>query len=195
MANLSRDEIRAAASKAGFSGDDLNIAVAVALAESGGNPRSHNSTPPDNSYGLMQINMLGGMGPDRRAKFNLKSNEDLYDPNTNMRVAYGIFKGSGWKAWTTYTRGTYKKFLTGGDSGGSGGGDAVATTTSANPINGIGDAINAFGGTIFKGFANLAGIAVAVVLLILGVILLARGQLANVLPAGKVAKIAKGLAK
>jgi soluble lytic murein transglycosylase-like protein len=195
MATLSRDEIRSAASKAGFSGDDLNIAVAVAFAESGGNPRSHNSTPPDNSYGLMQINMLGGMGPDRRAKFNLKSNEDLYDPDTNMRVAYGIFKGSGWKAWTTYTRGTYKKFLTGGDSGGSGGGDAVAATTSANPINGIGDAINAFGGTIFKGFANLAGIAVAIVLLVLGVVLLARGQLANVLPAGKVAKIAKGLAK
>ena len=192
MASLSREEIRSAAAKAGFSGNDLNIAVAVALAESGGNPRAHNATPPDNSNGLMQINMLGGLGPDRRSRFNLKSNDDLYDPATNMRVAYGIFKGSGWKAWTTYTRGTYKKYLDGDDSSTDTTGEADAAPVGANPINGIGDAINAFGNTIFKGFANLAGIAVAVVLLILGVIILGRSQLASVAkgtPLGKAAKV------
>lgn len=191
MAKLSREEIASAARNAGFSGNDVNIAVAVALAESGGDPKTHNATPPDNSYGLMQINMLGTMGPDRRKTYGLKSNDDLYDPATNMRVAYGIFKNNGWKAWTTYTRGTYKQFMTGDDSGGSGGGEAVAANTTANPINGIGDAINAFGSTIFKGFANLAGITVAVVLLILGVVLLMH----NALPTGKALNIAKKVVK
>lgn len=195
MATLSREEIRAAAASAGFSGNDLNIAVAVALAESGGNPRAHNATPPDNSYGLMQINMLGGMGPERRAKYNLKSNEDLYNPATNMRVAYGIFKGSGWKAWTTYTRGTYKKYMTGDDSSTDTSGEAVAAPVGANPINGIGDAINAFGNTMFKGVANLAGIAVAVVLLILGVVILGRQQLSAVAKGTPIGKAAKVIAK
>jgi Lysozyme like domain len=194
MATLSRDEIRSAASKAGFSGNDLNIAVAVALAESSGDAKSHNAKGRDNSYGLMQINMLGSMGPDRRAKFNLKTNEDLYDPATNMRVAYGIYKGSGWKAWTTYTRGTYKKYLTGSDDTTASDSEEPTSTIASGDI-GIGGAINAFGDTIFKGFANFAGIAVAVVLLVLGVILLAREPLMNVIPMGKAAKLAKGLAK
>jgi hypothetical protein len=196
MAKLSADEIRGFAKGAGFSGKDLDIAVAVAFAESGGNPRSHNGTPPDNSYGLMQINMLGGMGPERRAKFNLKSNEDLYDPATNMRVARGIFKGSGWKAWTTYTRGTYKKYMSDtGDAATEGVTTSTATATPSNPINGIGDSINAFGATLFKGFANFGGIAVAIALLVLGIVLLMRGTVSNLLPTGKVAKVAKGVLK
>jgi len=188
MANLSKDEIRKYASAAGFTGNNLDIAVAVALAESGGNPQSHNAVPPDDSYGLWQINMLGGLGPDRRAKFNLKSNSDLYDPATNARVAFGIWQGSGWKAWTTYTRGTYKKYYDGTD-------ESVDTTTtsdkpSLNPINGIGDAINAFGSTIFKGFANLAGVLVAIALVIIGLVILAR----DVTPLGKSAKLLTDIA-
>jgi lysozyme-like protein len=188
MAKLSREEIATVARNAGFSGDDLNIAVAVALAESSGDPTRHNATPPDNSYGLWQINMLGAMGPARRTKYGLKSNDELYSPSTNARVAYAIFKESGWKPWTTYTRGTYKQYMTGDDSNGA---TPETAPAGANPINGIGDAINAFGATIFKGFANIAGIAVAIVLLILGVVLLSR----NALPTGKVLKVAKGLAK
>jgi hypothetical protein len=113
-----------------------------------------------------------------------------------MRVAYGIFKGSGWRAWTTYTRGTYKQYMdsTGSADADSGIGNA-APTTSSNPINGIGDAVNAFSATFFKGFANFGGIAVAVVLLVLGVVLLMRGTVASVLPVGKVAKVAKGVLK
>lgn len=190
MSKLTREQIASYASKAGFSGNNLNIAVAVALAESGGNTQSHNSTPPDDSYGLMQINMLGSLGPDRREKFSLSANTDLYDPATNMRVAYGIYKGSGWKAWTTYTRGTYKKFLNGTDdtvSSDSADTSSPATPVNVNPINGISSAINAFGETIFKGFANTAGIAVAIALIVLGAVFLLR----DVIPVGKAAKLAK----
>src|SRR4051794_8716603 len=103
MPTLSADAIRQYASAAGFSGNDLDIAVAVALAESGGNPKAHNATPPDDSYGLWQINMLGKLGPDRRKRFGLTSNDQLYDPATNAKAARIIFQGSGWSAWTTYT--------------------------------------------------------------------------------------------
>ena len=84
-------------------------ATAIALAESGGRPRAHNPNPPDDSYCLMQVNMLG---PERRGRYNLRRNADLYDPATCMRVSYGISAGgSNWRPWTTFTRGTYLRFL------------------------------------------------------------------------------------
>jgi hypothetical protein len=60
----------------------------------------------------MQVNMLGPLGPQRRAKYHLRRNTDLYDPATCMRVTYGISAGgSTWSPWTTFTRGTYLRFL------------------------------------------------------------------------------------
>lgn len=114
MANLSKEQIAMYASSAGFTGDNVKIAVAVAMAESGGNPRAHNPVPPDNSYGLWQINMLGSMGPARRKQFGLSSNADLFDPAKNAKAAFAISSGgSNWKPWSTYTNGAYKKYLDG----------------------------------------------------------------------------------
>lgn len=182
MPKLTREEIRKYASNAGFAGSDLDIAVAVALAESGGNTTAHNPKPPDNSYGLWQINMLGDLGPDRRKRYKLAKNEDLFDPATNARVAKGVHDGSGWAAWTTYTRGTYKKFLTEDGS--------VPESNAGGTGGGVTGAVNAFGDTLFKAASNFAGILVALVLLIVGVILLSR----NVLPVGRVAKTVKKVA-
>ena len=111
-ARLAPERIYAYGRRAGFSPDEAVTATAIALAESGGRPRAHNPNPPDDSYCLMQVNMLGRLGPQRRARFHLRSNSDLYDPATCMRVAYGISAGgSNWQPWTTYTRGTYLRFL------------------------------------------------------------------------------------
>ncbi len=100
--------------QAGFRGDALRTAYAVALAESGGRPTAHNPNvnTGDNSYGLFQINMLGDMGPARLRQFGLSSNEDLYDPLTNARVAY-LMSGGGrdWSPWTTYTSGAYRRYI------------------------------------------------------------------------------------
>jgi hypothetical protein len=181
MAKLSREEIRKHAATAGFAGSDLNIAVAVALAESGGRTDAHNATPPDDSYGLWQINMLGSLGPDRRQRYGLSANTDLYDPATNARVAKGIHAGSGWKAWTTYTRGTYKQYMDAGSDPSPATDTPATPTASSNPVTG---AFNAFGETVFKAASNFAGLIVAVVLLALGVLVLSR----NALPAGKVLK-------
>jgi Lysozyme like domain len=111
-ARLAPERIYAYGRGAGFSPDKAVTATAIALAESDGRPRAHNPNPPDDSYCLMQINMLGPLGPARRARFRLHSNADLYDPATCMRVAYAISaEGSNWQPWTTYTRGTYRHYL------------------------------------------------------------------------------------
>jgi hypothetical protein len=134
MSTLSPERIARHAHDAGFRGQDLTIAVAVALAESSGDPRAHNATPPDDSYGLWQINMLGAMGPARRREFGLASNRELFDPAENARAANKISgDGRSWTPWSTYTNGAYKRHLDearrgveamkrGGSRGGSGGG-------------------------------------------------------------------------
>lgn len=208
MAKLSADEIAGYAQEAGFKGEEVKIATAIALAESGGDPRSHNSTPPDNSYGLWQINMLGSMGPARRKDFGITSNEQLFDPRTNARAAYIIYKRSGWTAWTTYTRGTYKRNdiqeLIKKLDPRNVGKEIAETAKEINPINGVSDSINAFGKTIFKGFANTAGILVAIGLLAAGVVFLVMSSdqtkkglktALNVVPAGKAATAAKAVVK
>ncbi|MET0235456.1 MAG: transglycosylase SLT domain-containing protein [Kibdelosporangium sp.] len=112
MSKLSAEEIARYARDAGFSGQGLTIAVAVALAESAGDPRAHNSDPPDDSYGLWQINMLGALGPERRRQHDLRSNDELFDPAVNAKAA-NVISGDGksWTPWSTYTNGAYKKFL------------------------------------------------------------------------------------
>lgn len=71
--------------------------------ESHFNPRAHNYNPRtgDDSYGLMQINMLGKMGESRRARFNI-TNKDLFDPAINIEVAYKIYLDQGYSAWSCY---------------------------------------------------------------------------------------------
>jgi len=80
---------------AGFKGEALKTAWAIAKRESGGRPEAYNPdrSTGDDSYGLFQINMLGDLGPSRRKSYGLKSNKDLLDPATNARVAYAMSKG------------------------------------------------------------------------------------------------------
>lgn len=112
MAKLSPAQIAEYAHDAGFRGQDLTVAVAVALAESGGDPKAHNPVPPDNSYGLWQINMIGSLGPARRDQFDLDSNRELFDPAENARAAWAISgRGNSFQPWTTYTSGAYEQYL------------------------------------------------------------------------------------
>jgi hypothetical protein len=98
---------------AGFQGNDAQTMAAIIKAESSGNPYAHNNnrSTGDNSYGLSQINMIDTLGPARRKQFGLKSNEQLFDPLTNLRAAKQVKDSSGFGAWTTYKSGAYKQFL------------------------------------------------------------------------------------
>jgi len=81
--------------KAGFKGEALKTAWAIAQRESSGRATAHNPNRAtgDDSYGLFQINMLNKLGPSRRQQFGISKNEDLYDPLVNAKAAYQMSKG------------------------------------------------------------------------------------------------------
>lgn len=109
MAKLSQAQIAMYAQSAGMSNPVLMSAIA--MAESKGSTTAHNPIGLDDSYGLWQINMLGKMGPERRAKLGLSQNSQLYDPAVNARAAAMILKEQGLSAWSTYTDGSYKDYM------------------------------------------------------------------------------------
>jgi hypothetical protein len=93
--------IAALAAGAGFSGNDVDIATAVAMAESSGNPQAYN---PEGSYGLWQIYLQD------HPEF---TGWNLYDPQTNARAAYQVYAKAGGRftPWTTFKTGAFQKFL------------------------------------------------------------------------------------
>lgn len=100
----------------GFEGKALREAWAIAKRESNGRPLNYNGNRKtgDSSYGLFQVNMLGQLGVDRRAKFNLDSNAELLNPVVNAQIAYFMSKGgknwTAWKGLTPRARAWLKKF-------------------------------------------------------------------------------------
>jgi len=94
------------ARNAGFTGLDLVTAVAVALAESGGDPNAYNpetaAGAPEGkgSYGLWQIYL--NAHPEYEGV-------NLYDPQTNANAAFAIYRASGntFRAWSTFKNGAY----------------------------------------------------------------------------------------
>lgn len=98
---LSDSELISVLREAGFRGESLKWAWAVAMQESTARPYAFNKS--SNCYGLFQINMTGSMGPDRREKFGLESNNELFDPLTNAKIAYHMSsKGTNWGAWVNH---------------------------------------------------------------------------------------------
>lgn len=82
------------------------------MAESSGDPGSTGDVSLQDStwgpsLGLWQIRSIkaeSGTG-------SIRDGSQLYDPGYNAHSAYILFKGQGFKPWTTYTNGAYKKFL------------------------------------------------------------------------------------
>lgn len=104
--NLSDKDLKNLLSLVGFKGQKLREAWAIAKKESGGRPMALNLSKRtgDSSYGLFQINMIGDLGPDRRDKFNLQSNFELFNPVLNAKVAYYMSDGGqNWSAWKGLT--------------------------------------------------------------------------------------------
>ena len=116
--------IAAAAQAAGFTGPDLTTAVAVALAESGGDPLAiHINRDGSRDLGLWQVN--GRAHPD------LIASGDWRDPATNARMAFTVWQAAGgsFTPWVTFTTGSYAKFMgaaCGTVAGSGAGADAVA---------------------------------------------------------------------
>lgn len=86
--------------QAGGVSSSANIAAAVALAESSGNPNaSNNNTNGTIDRGLWQINSIHGA-------------LSTFDPLGNARAAVSISgNGSSWMPWVAYTNGNYAQYL------------------------------------------------------------------------------------
>jgi len=96
------EELAKLLSTVGFEGRALKVAWAVVKKESNGRPLAFNGNVKtgDSSYGIFQINMIGGLGAVRRDKFDLNSNKDLFDPVVNAQIAYYMSnEGSDWSSW------------------------------------------------------------------------------------------------
>lgn len=110
---LKVEQLVTLARNSGFSPADAAVMAAIAMAESGGNPRAHNPnrSTGDNSYGLWQINMIDQMGPDRRRAFGIARNEALWDPAMNATAARMVHQWQGFGAWSVYRSGAYRQYL------------------------------------------------------------------------------------
>ena len=99
-AALSRAELRDLATRAGFTGDDIEHAVSIAIRESGGHPDAVNDTrgrtdlpkgtTNEYSIGLWQINTLSS--PQWKDTW-------LKVPRNNAKAAYELFRKNGWRPW------------------------------------------------------------------------------------------------
>jgi hypothetical protein len=102
IGKLTGQEIMQLAADAGFDGADLSTAVAVALAESSGNPNALGdlNITPGGSVGLWQVNL----------KYHPEYTEtELLDPQTNANAAFAIYQAAGnsFTPWSTFKSGAY----------------------------------------------------------------------------------------
>ena len=114
--HLTDVQLKELLSLVGFKGKDLVVAWAIAKKESNGRPLAFNGNHKtgDSSYGMFQINMIDNLGPDRRDKFDLDHNAELFNPVKNAEIAYYMSRGgenwSAWKGITPRTKEWMKKF-------------------------------------------------------------------------------------
>lgn len=107
---LTAQQIAQYAYNAGFRGADLVKAVAIAIAESGGNPKAYNpelaagTKSGSGSRGLWQI--YGTAHP----QYN---NPTVFDPQANANAAYQVYREAGNKftPWTTWTKGVASQII------------------------------------------------------------------------------------
>ena len=103
---LTEAQVTKLAIGAGWRGDDVAIAVAVARAESAWRPTATLlNTNGSTDHGLFQINSVHAA---------ILASGNWRDPADNARMAYTVWKqshGGSWQPWVTYKTGSYRKFL------------------------------------------------------------------------------------
>ena len=96
--------LRALAASVGFPAGALDMAAAIAMAESGGDPGAVGDG--GTSFGLWQVHVPAH--PEYTA-------QELLDPTENARAALAISRGgSDWTPWSTFNNGAYRRYLRAG---------------------------------------------------------------------------------
>ncbi len=138
MSVLTPDQIARYALGAGFGITDGITATAIAIAESGGDPKANYVTSKEDSRGLWQINVKAH--PEY-------ASQNLYDPGTNAKAAFAVYKSSGWHAWTTYGGPAYLAALA----------PATAGMAAGKALGPLVDPIDSVVGGVVGGAAQAAG--------------------------------------
>ena len=167
MAVLTYAQIEGYWVEGGGSAVTAPIAAAVALAESSGNPDAVGPSfgGDSGSIGLWQIQ--SGAHP----QWSVAS---LHDPLTNAQAAVSISGGgSNWKPWSTFTNGSYGKFLQAGVTPA-----ATASLSSSSPTtnpaapaagsNPISTAITAAGADLSSGAIGVGLVALGALAILVG---------------------------
>lgn len=104
---LTLDEVARVASLAGWTGEDLVLAVAIAGAESGYRVRAKNvAKNGTEDTGLFQVNSI-----------HKPTEAEKYDPEANAKAAYRIWERrkkwdtDGFRAWVAYKNGKHSPFV------------------------------------------------------------------------------------
>jgi hypothetical protein len=155
------------ATAAGITGPDAQLAAAIAMAESGGNPKAISLT---GDYGLWQVNARSWPQFDRNR---------LLEPAYNAKAMAVIARTSrGWDHWSVHKNGRYKKFLeaAGGSTSSAGFGwsdlvpdlDPLDLAPDLPGLPGIDDvtdaAGNVVGGVVGEAISGVATLALSLLL-------------------------------
>lgn len=171
MPKISDAQIAGYASAAGIPPSSVGVAVAIAIAESGGRTEAYNGVGLDRSYGLWQINMIGSLGPDRRQRLGISSNDALFEPAINARAMAMISgNGSNWRDWTTYTGGAYLMFMGRGNAAAgnpdtSGIGSLLPVGLTTDPLSKTTEVFKTLGDPMFWRRTGVGALGVGVALL------------------------------
>lgn len=108
MAQLTPEQIAYYAYRAGFRGDALNQAVAIALAESGGRVEAYN---PELAAGTKSGSGSRGLWQIYGTAHPWANNSQVFDPQVNANAAFRVFKEAGnrfspWSTWNAGVRAT-----------------------------------------------------------------------------------------
>lgn len=148
--------LKSLAASVGLSGADLDVAAAIALAESGGRPEAISRT---NDYGLWQINA---------PSWPQFTKTELLTPAGNARAMAVVRRsGRGWDHWTTYRTGAYRRFMAAGVSSVSPGDviDALPGPSpgevldNLNPVGWVDDLLGGLGSLLLTLLLTAAGAA------------------------------------
>ncbi len=120
-------QIAATAKKAGVSGDNLVIAIAIAMAESGGDVGIVSPPNTNGTYdrGLWQINSV-------HSEYDPQKLVTSADYNASAMFALSS-RGTVWTPWSTYNNGAYLKNMSAAKGAASGLGNGGGSTTGPKP--------------------------------------------------------------
>lgn len=185
MSRFTVAEARAAAERAGFSPAQSAVAAAIAMAESGG--ESAALSPPNRNgtrdHGAWQINSVHA---------SILASGDWRDLNDNARMAKRVYDMQGFRAWTVFNTGGYRRHLSAAESAASSQvsklsaspvGPVVTPAASTNPLASVGDALGALATlpqTLDKWGSSFAIVLGAAFLVAVGLALIFRREASGV---------------